>query len=395
VDLNPFDVGAVVLLLVAVILGFRSGAIPQVLGLVGAAIGGILGVLALPLGEPVLAALDLDPGHGAVVVLVALLLAVVTGEGIGSAIGQSVTRGLGETVFGTLDRVGGAFVGAAQAVLVVWLAGGLLAVGPVPGLASAAQTSVAVRALDRVLPPPTAIAADLGRLLDDTGLPDVFVGLEPLPAPPVDRPDDPAAEAIAAPAEGSTVRIMARTCGNVSTGTGFAVAEDYVVTNAHVIAGAGRTRVTLGREDHDATPVFFDPDLDVAVLHAPGLAARPLRFATDEPARGATAAALGFPGGAGLTIIPAAVSGRYDAVGRDIYGEKRVARRILELRAEVERGDSGGPLMIENGTVGGVVFAEARTDAQVGYALSGPSVARVVEPAIGSVASVATGECLR
>ena len=394
-DLNPFDLGALVLLLVAVLLGFRSGAIPQVLGLVGAAVGGVLGVLVLPVTEPFIAGLDIDPAYRALLVLVGLLMAVGIGEGIGSAIGQTAARGLGESLFSTLDRVGGAFVGAAQALLIVWLAGGLLAVGPMAGLASAAQNSLAVRALDRFLPPPTAIAADLGRLLDDTGLPDVFVGLEPLPAPPVDRPNDPAARAIAADAEASTAKIMARTCTNVSTGTGFVVADDYVVTNAHVIAGSSSTIVSLAGRGHDGTPVFFDPDLDIAVLNVPGLDARALRFAIEEPARGATAAALGYPGGSALTIIPAAVSGRYDAVGRDIYGEDRVTRRILEIRAEIQRGDSGGPLMLRDGTVGGVVFAEARSDDQVGYALSGPSVARAIAPALSRTGAVDTGPCLR
>jgi S1-C subfamily serine protease len=396
VDLNPFDLGALVLVVVAVYLGFRSGALPQVLGLVGAAVGGVLGVLALPAVEPILEGLDLDPTLSALLVLVGLLMAVGVGEGLGSALGQTAARGLGTTVFSTIDRVGGAFVGAGQALLIVWLAGGLLAVGPMAGLSTAAQTSLAVRALDRVLPPPTAIAADLGRLLDDTALPDVFVGLEPLPAPPVDRPDNPAARAIAGDADESTVKVTARTCSNQSTGTGFVVADDYVVTNAHVIAGSTRTLVSReGLGSRDATPVFFDPDLDIAVLRVDDLDAPPLPLATTEPARGASAAALGYPGGSGLTIIPAAVAGRYDAVGRDIYGTDRVTRRILELRAEIERGDSGGPLVLENGTVGGVIFAEARSDPQVGYALSAPSVIRAIAPALVRTTAVDTGRCLR
>ena len=46
-----------------------------------------------------------------------------------------------------------------------------------------------------------------------------------------------------------------------------------------------------------------------------------------------------------------------------------MTRPILELRAEIDQGDSGGPLVLADGTVGGVVFAEARTDEEVGYAL--------------------------
>ena len=129
---------------------------------------------------------------------------------------------------------------------------------------------------------------ELGRLLDDTGIPDLFVGLEPLPAPPVAQPADPAAEAIARNAKGSTVRVTALTCEFLSSGSGFAVAPDYVVTNAHVVAGGrtiGSRRRTAMR--HDAVAVYDDPDLDVALLWVQGLGATPLRLATADPIRGA------------------------------------------------------------------------------------------------------------
>lgn len=390
--MNPFDFFALLLLLGAVILGYRSGALPQIGGLLGAAAGGVLAIVGLPLAEGPLH--GLDPGTRALVVVGGLILAVGGGEALGSTAGRSVGRSLGDGVLGTLDRVAGSFVGAAQAVLIVWLAGGLLASGPVPGAAAAAQTSTAVRTLDGVLPAPTVIAADLGKLLDDSGLPDVFIGLEPLPAPPVERPDDPTARAIAELAEASTVKITAAACGNLASGSGFVVASGYVVTNAHVIAGAELTRVASGGRSHDAVPVLFDPELDIAVLYVPDLRAPALRFAPTEPERGTRAAALGFPGGGQLAVIPAAVAGRYDAQGRDIYRASRVNRRILELRAAIDRGDSGGPLVLPDGTVGGVVFAEARTDGDVGYALSGPPVAVVVQPAIGRQRLVNTGVCL-
>ena len=70
-------------------------------------------------------------------------------------------------------------------------------------------------------------------------------------------------------------------------------------------------------------------------------------------------------------------------------------RDILELRAAVDRGDSGGPLILQDGTVGGVVFAESRTDDEVGYALAPTPVATRVAPAIGRTSRVDTGDCVR
>ena len=51
--------------------------------------------------------------------------------------------------------------------------------------------------------------------------------------------------------------------------------------------------------------------------------------------------------------------------------------------------------MLQDGTIGGLVFAEARTDPDVGYALSPTAVAMRVTPALGRREVVATGDCLR
>ena len=104
---------------------------------------------------------------------------------------------------------------------------------------------------------------------------------------------------------------------------------------------------------------------------------------------------MGFPGGGSLSVVPAAVTGSYRATGRDIYGQVRVDRDILELRAQIDRGDSGGPFVLQDGTIGGLVFAEARTDPDVGYALSPTSVAVRIAPALSQTSAVATGACLR
>jgi S1-C subfamily serine protease len=391
---NAFDIAIVVIVVAAILIGLNTGAIPQLAGLLGALAGGGLAILALPALKVPLG--EIEPGVRAFAVLAGMLFLVGIGEAIGSALGQSVAMRLRGGVLGTLDRVFGGLVGGAQALLVVWLVGGLLAAGPLRPLAMQAQTSTVVRSLSAVLPAPTEIAAELGHLLDDTGIPDLFVGLEPLPAPPVDLPNDPAARAIAAAAEPSTVKVSAATCQFTSSGTGFVIARGYVVTNAHVVAGATTIRIrTLGGGPLDAVPVYDDPELDVALLWVPRLTAPALRFAATDPDRGATGATLGYPGGAALTVAPAAVAGSYVATGRDIYGDRVVSRKILELRAQVDQGDSGGPFVLADGTVGGVVFAEARTNDQVGYALTSTSVATAVMPRIGRTGEVATGACIR
>jgi S1-C subfamily serine protease len=392
---NPLDVLTIALVIISVILGWRSGAIPQVGGLVGAIAGGAAAILALPwLADPLS---GIDPAFRPVVVLIGLIGAVAIGESLGARLGRALARRLGTGLVSTADRTAGAAFGAAQALLVVWLAGSLLAVGPLPRLAELAGGSTAVRTMATILPPPTEIAGGLSGLLNATGLPDVFVGFEPIPAPPVDRPTDPAARAIATVAEASTLKVSAATCGLSSVGTGFVIGPGYVLTNAHVVAGAGAhgIRVTAaGGRLLDAVPVLFDPKLDVALLRVASLQAPVLVFASVDPSRGAVGATLGYPGGGALKIVPAAVAGRYPATGRDIYGTSDVRRDILELRAEIDRGDSGGPLILSGGRVGGVVFAEARTNPEVGYALTATEVANRIAPYIGHTSAVDTGACI-
>ncbi|HEY3335534.1 MAG TPA: MarP family serine protease [Candidatus Limnocylindrales bacterium] len=392
-DLNPFDIFALAILVFAIVAGIRTGALPQVGGIVGAVAALLLLFQVAPWLLDVTR--DLEPIARALVVLGVLLGGVIAGEALGSALGHALADSLGAGVISGLDRAAGGIVGAAQAILIIWLAGGLLAVSGLPTLGRAAASSTAVRLTDRFLPAPTEVVGEIAGVIDASGLPDVFVGLEPVPLAPVDTPSDPRAAAIARAATPGTARVTARACDTQVTGTAAVIAPGYLVTNAHVVAGSSTIRVELPSGAADATVVLFDPTLDVALLYAPRIDAPALRFASSDPRRGALGAALGFARGGPLVVLPAAVTGGYAAQGRDIYGRALVTRDILELRAAVEPGDSGGPLILEDGTIGGLVFAESRTDDNVGYALTPTSVAVRVQPGLGRTGEVDTGACLR
>lgn len=390
--MNLVDIVAVALIVIGVLLGLRSGALPQLAGLAGAAIGAIAGLLILPAASPLLDALP--PTIRAVAVLSALLGLVGLGEGLGATAGRAASHALGVGLLGALDRVAGAAVGVGQAILIIWLTGGVLATGPFPSLTRDAQTSTAVRVLDSVLPPPTEIVVQLGHLLDDSGLPDVFIGLEQLPAPNIDLPSDAVASEIGSRAAKSVLRVVADGCSLRSSGTGFVIAPGYLVTNAHVVAGANSIIVQTSDQSYDATPVLVDLEFDIAVLRASRLDAPALHFTGSEPGRGAIGATFGYPGGGNAAVEPATVAAAYFATGLDVTGTARVTRRILELRARVQPGDSGGPLLLKDGSVGGVVFAESRVDPTVGYALSPLQVQDKVTPALGQTDAISTGPCI-
>lgn len=389
---NPLDLVAIVMIVLAMILGLRSGALPQLLGLAGAAIAALTGLAVLPAVSPFLD--DLAPAVRAIVVLSVLLGLIGLGEAIGAMGGRAASHALGDGWLSDIDRAAGAFVGAAQAILILWLAGGVLAAGPFPTLSQIAQKSTALRIVDGVLPPPTEIVLELGNLLDDSGLPDVFIGLEQLPAPEIDLPSDELAREIGKRAGPSVLRVVADGCNQRASGTSFVIAPEYLVTNAHVVVGADRIIVQTSGESFDARPVLMDLDLDVALLWANGLDAPTLTFTSTEPKRGALGATVGYPGGGNQTVERATVAAAYFATGLDVTEEERVTRRIIELRSEVMPGDSGGPFLLEDGTVGGVVFAESKVDPLVGYALSPLEVLQRVSPAIGKQTTVPSGPCV-
>ena len=391
--MNVIDIAALVLVVVGLFAGIRSGAFPQLGGLVGAVAGGVVSIGLASTFRTEIASLE-GPSR-ALVLIGGIIVAIVLGQFVGSSFGGSLSSSLGRGVLSTIDRTVGGILGIGQAVLIVWLLGSLVAIGPFPTLAAQAQRSVAVRATTAALPPLSSVASDIGGLIDESGLPQVFVGLEPFPAPPVDTPTQARARAIAAPAIPSTVEVASEACAYELTGTGFVVRPGYVVTNAHVLAGSSKASVSEGGRSHAGTVVLFDPELDIALLWVPDLRLPALRFATSTPPRGAEGAALGHPGGGPLVILPAAVSGAYPAQGRDLYGTSVVRRDIIELRAAIERGDSGGPFVLADGTVGGVVFAEARSDPGVGYALSPTAVASRIAGSFGRTGSVSTGPCIR
>ena len=392
--MTAFDILVLVLLGIALIAGARAGFFGPVLGLIGAVTGFFLAVAAASLLHGPLSEVE-QPGR-ALITLVALGAFVLAGEAIGAAIGSTLSRGIRtNAALRPLDMAGGAIVGAAHVVLLVWLVGGLMATGMTPFLGPAATESVAIRVASERLPPPELVAGRIRELLATTDLPELFTGLEPLPAAPVDLPPDPAVRALADSAVASTARVTAEGCGpGLSIGSGFFIGPEHLVTNAHVVAGSVTTTVQLNGTDLEADVVAFDPGADLALLRVPGAGAPALQLSGQVPDRGTAAAALGYPGGGDLTVTPAAVTASHQIVGPGIYGTGSHVHSVVELHAQIRRGNSGGPLVIAPGVVGGVVFGASASSSDVGYAIGADQAVEAIGPFIGSSALVDTGDCL-
>lgn len=392
---NLVDLLALLMIGVAVVFGWRSGLVVQALALGGFLAGLALVLIVAPLISGLVADASFLVRAGFVIVVLGALL--FGGQTVGSIIGGRIKRRIGGGVVGGLDSAGGAVFGFVRGLFLVWLLGGLLGVMNLSGLSVQARQSLILRAIDSRFPSPVVLAAQLGQLVESAGLPDIFVGAPPPPdSLPAGVPSPAQAETFVADALGSTVRIEATACGNFVTGTGFAINAHHIVTNAHVVAGSDEVWISFDGqlERHRAEVVLFDPELDIALVYEPDVRLVPLTLAGAGPGRGVQAAALGFTGGGRLRTVPAVVSRELDALGRDIYGTNIVERRVIELRADVRPGDSGGPLLMAGGQVAGVTFSESQTDPQIGYALTPGAVANAIAPALNSQTAVDTQSCI-
>ena len=90
--MNPLDLVAVLLVIVGLILGARSGAIPQIGGLAGAIAGGAGAVLLLRVAADALA--EVDPTMRPWFVLGGLVVAVGLGESVGAGAGRRLLAAL-------------------------------------------------------------------------------------------------------------------------------------------------------------------------------------------------------------------------------------------------------------------------------------------------------------
>ena len=389
--MNLLDLILLAVVVLAAISGFRRGALMQVLAYGGLVIGLVLGALL----APVIAGLvDGDAAQAGVAVAVVLGVAGI-GNALGWLAGSYVRSHTRRTRFGTADAAGGSLVSVIAVTLAIWFLAFNLVNGPFPTLAGEIRGSAVVRTIERRMPHPPSLLGEVRRFFDRFGFPEVFTGLPPAPAGPVKWPTQAEAGRAFAAASGSMVRIVGQACGEIQSGSGFVVAPHDVVTNAHVVAGVAAPQVQQQNGGtQTATVVLFDADRDIAVLRVEESPGDALRLLDGRAGRGTGGAVLGFPGGGDLEGERAAIRRPIpDAVGRDIYGEHTVVRDVYELQASVQPGDSGGPFVLPDGRVAGIVFAASTTDEGIGYAITSAAAMGDVDRAIDSTRAVGTGPC--
>lgn len=390
--MNLVDLILLLALVYVGLRGFSQGALSQVAAFGGAAVGLVGGAI----WAPKLAKLFItDPGLQLAFLTLGLLFGIVMlCQGLGVAVGLWLRSSAQRLGMGGADRAAGIAVGLAGLVIIVWLVASVLAQGPVSTIADALRQSRLVTAIASALPAPPNVFGRVSVYLNQQGFPQVFSGIGDVTAPPVGPPADTAVAAAVSAGQRSTVQIEARGCGRISSGSGFVTRPGFVVTNAHVVAGAQSLAVRDRRGFHEAVTIHVDPRMDLAVLSVPDVTAPPIDWVTTPTGRGTAGVTLGYPGGQRtLNPRPAVVQAEIEAIGRDIYGSGAVTRQILALSSDVQRGDSGGPFVTSAGQVGGVVFAAASSDPHTSYALTAAQVRDDVAAAITRNNMTSTGPC--
>jgi S1-C subfamily serine protease len=388
------DIAVLAVAFIAAISGWRSGALGSLLSFVGVLLGAIAGVLL----APHLVAHISAPRAKLFAALFLILALVVVGEVAGVVLGRAVRGAIHSNSVRFFDSL----VGVAVQLVVVLVAAWLLAT-PLTSSAGQPNLAAAVRG-SRVLAQVNDYAPEwlktvpkrLSALLDTSGLPQVLEPFSRTPVVAVAAPDAALANSqVVMNTEPSVVKIraIAPSCQKVLEGSGFVLSPDRVMTNAHVVAGANSVTVEASGNPYDATVVSYDPTVDIAILSVPNLPAGPLAFTNSPVTSGTEAIVMGYPGGGGFVATPARIRELIELSGPDIYRSATINREVYTVRAGVEQGNSGGPLIDLNGQVLGVVFGAAVDDNDTGFVLTAKEVSDQLAH-IGDTAPVPTGACV-
>lgn len=378
----------------AMALGWRQGALASGLSIIGVVAGGVVGLELAP------AAMDLVEGRAARVIIgVATLIGlIVVGHTVGAVAGQSLRNRMRSPMAVGLDSGFGAVVQAVATLLVTWMVTLPLAT-VLPGqFGDAIRGSSVLATVDDVAPDSWAgLPSSIVRRIDDSGVPAAIAPFEPRPAHD-DTPADPAVveQAVVDEVRPSVVRVLgeAPQCRRLLQGTGFVVAPALVVTNAHVVAGVDTVRLETVAGMADAQVVHFDPLDDIAILRSWDLPLAPLPWAGADAEPGDGAVVLGFPESGPFTATAARVEEKLVIRGPDIYSASRHDREAYILRSDVRHGNSGGPLITPQGEVLGVVFGAGVNDDQTGYALTAAETKAHIDAARDLMEAVDTRECV-
>ncbi|MCC3281421.1 MarP family serine protease [Arthrobacter caoxuetaonis] len=388
--LTVLDIILLLALFFYLLAGLRNGLAVSLGGIVGFVAGAIAAFFAIPLVSGWVP----DETWRLVAVIATAVILVLVGHAAGAALGAGVRRWFNFAPLRALDRIlGGALNVVVAAVVMSMLAFSIATLG-MPFLSQQIAASRVLAAIDSATPDPVKTwAAQIRSFTIDEGLPRILDSAVP---EAVEVPTEGISSEALTASSASVLKITgtAFQCGQNQTGSGFVVADDRVITNAHVVAGVREPVVQVpGGGVLPGRVVHFDPARDLAVIAVDNLDAEPIALG-EQLADGTTVAFAGYPAGGPFRLQPATVQNLGDVSVRSIYGTSPEVLEVYTLAANVQQGNSGGPLLDIDGRVAGVIFAKTTGDQPIGYALSLAELGPIAEAASSYRSSVSAGECI-
>jgi len=388
---NLLDWVLVVLVLAYALSGYWQGFITGAFATTGLLLGGLFGVWLAPtaLGD---ATPSVWVSLGALFIVI---LSATLGQALLQYAGARVRDKITWQPVRLLDACGGAVLSAVAVLIVAWALGVAVSGSQISGLSGLVRNSTVLAKVDRVLPAQASSALSaFNNVVGTSFFPrylepfatERIVNVGPGPKRLLTDPD-------VVRAGQSVLKVRgANSCGRGVEGSGFVIADHYLMTNAHVVAGVQHPTVLVDGDERQASVVLYNPDIDVAVLAFDSQGLTPLRFDTSAKARDGVAI-LGYPQDGPFDVETGRIRAQQRLRSPDIYGTGTVIRDVYSLRGLIRPGNSGGPIVDSAGEVAGVVFAASVTDKDTGYALTADQVDDLASKAVGRTTGVSTGGC--
>jgi S1-C subfamily serine protease len=166
-------------------------------------------------------------------------------------------------------------------------------------------------------------------------------------------------------------------------GSGFVVSSDgLILTNAHVVEGSDRVKVTLKNgKIYQGKVLGADFLTDVAVIKIKAESLPAVTFAdSDNLQPGEWAIAIGNPLGLDNTVTTGIVSATGRSSAQVRVADKRVS--FIQTDAAIDLGNSGGPLLNDRGEVIGMNTAIMQNAQGLGFAIPVNAASDIAEELI-------------
>jgi S1-C subfamily serine protease len=389
--MNFLDWCLVILTLAYALSGYWQGFIAGACATAGLLLGGLVGIWLAPvlLGD---AAPSLWVSLGALFVV---LLMASLGQAALQYVGTRLRARLTWQPIRAVDAVGGAVLSVVAVLLVAWMLGVAISGSQIPGISPQVRDSRVLVAVNNVMP---VQAQQALRSFDSVVGSSFFPRyLEPFAPERIVRVPAAQRRVLRDPeirdAAQSVFKIRSNNrCGSGVEGTGFLYAPNKLMTNAHVVAGVTEPQVQVGKKSVQGTVVYYNPDVDVAVIDVPGLEGPTIRFDLGGKER-QQGAVFGFPQDGPFNAQRVRIRSDQRLRSPDIYGNGTVTRHVFSLRGLIRPGNSGGPVVSTEGRVLGVVFAASVSDRDTGYALTADQVRQAAAVGLAAKERVSSGNC--